>query len=306
MDRSRRVAQLWNWLPAFRVVAETEHLPTASSQHNLSASALSRSVKLLEDELGEPLFVRTGRQLVLSSAGEHLLSAVRDAMARIEEGVTMATSTAHSGPVQISAPGPFASIFVLPALENLRASHPDILPHLVAIDPRTANRMLLDGSLDLAVLDAPVPCDELDVLRLGRLTFSIYAGAGHPLAGRLDVTLDEALAYPFVGPPPGLLDHWPPELRRELGMVVSQMQVAVHACAAGGLLAFLPDAIATVHAEPPLTRLPLEVIEPRALYAVCRPTKSESSRVEVVLEAIGEVVRARERGPMSDARELAG
>ena len=63
MKLAQRVSQVWNWLPAFRAVAESEHLPTASKEANLSASALSRAVKLLEDDLGVSLFVREGLNL---------------------------------------------------------------------------------------------------------------------------------------------------------------------------------------------------------------------------------------------------
>ena len=62
VQRAVRVSQLWSWLPAFRTVAETEHLPTAARMLELSPSALSRSVKQLEDSLGRPLFTREGRR----------------------------------------------------------------------------------------------------------------------------------------------------------------------------------------------------------------------------------------------------
>ena len=46
-----RLLELWSWLPAFRFVAETEHLPTASDLLYTSPSALSRTVKQLEGAL---------------------------------------------------------------------------------------------------------------------------------------------------------------------------------------------------------------------------------------------------------------
>ena len=42
------VERIWNWLPAFRAVAETEHLPTASDLLHVTPSALSRTIRLLE------------------------------------------------------------------------------------------------------------------------------------------------------------------------------------------------------------------------------------------------------------------
>ncbi len=59
MERLRRVASFWNWLPAFRAVAETEHLPTAAEALFVSPSALSRAIRLLEKDVGQPLFRRT-------------------------------------------------------------------------------------------------------------------------------------------------------------------------------------------------------------------------------------------------------
>jgi hypothetical protein len=44
--RLRRVAQLWNWLPGFRAVAEHEHVHKAAHTLGISPSALSRTVKL--------------------------------------------------------------------------------------------------------------------------------------------------------------------------------------------------------------------------------------------------------------------
>src|SRR5712691_11901344 len=54
MTRYRRVAELWNWLPGFRGVAEHESVNEAASALNVSPSALSRTVKLLESALGAP------------------------------------------------------------------------------------------------------------------------------------------------------------------------------------------------------------------------------------------------------------
>ena len=47
---SERVSRIWNWLPVFRAVAETEHLPTASELLYVTPSALSRTIRLLEKD----------------------------------------------------------------------------------------------------------------------------------------------------------------------------------------------------------------------------------------------------------------
>jgi len=67
VERLRDIARFWNWLPAFRAVGETCHLPSAAAALYLSASALSRSLQQLEKSLGRSLFRRTNRRLERSS-----------------------------------------------------------------------------------------------------------------------------------------------------------------------------------------------------------------------------------------------
>src|SRR5512134_1939070 len=74
-DRAKLFA-LWNWLPAFHVVAKSQHLPTASRQLHVSVSALSRTIKQLEAALGCELFERERRGLVLNQHGRALQAIV--------------------------------------------------------------------------------------------------------------------------------------------------------------------------------------------------------------------------------------
>lgn len=83
----RRLAALWSWLPAFRAVAETEHLADAALLLGSSPPALSRTVKLLESAAGGPLFSRNGRRLRLNARGRRLLQHLRDAMRLVDDGL---------------------------------------------------------------------------------------------------------------------------------------------------------------------------------------------------------------------------
>ena len=57
-------------LRAFRTVAETLNFTRAAERLNLTQSAVSRQIGALEDELGEPLFVRGRRVVRLTAFGE--------------------------------------------------------------------------------------------------------------------------------------------------------------------------------------------------------------------------------------------
>ena len=102
MERLRRLCEFWNWLPAFRAVAETSHLPSASEEFGVSASALSRAIHLLEKNLGIELFQRQGRGLQLNEAGEQFLAVVRDAMRLVDDGLSTIGALDRSGPFYVS------------------------------------------------------------------------------------------------------------------------------------------------------------------------------------------------------------
>ncbi|MEM9692438.1 MAG: LysR family transcriptional regulator, partial [Myxococcota bacterium] len=149
--KSNRIGQVWAWLPAFRAVAETQHLPTAAREFHLSVSALSRAVKSLEEQLERPLFIREGRSLTLSPAGRVLLGAVRDAMRRIDEGLTSIDGNAMKGAFIVASRGPYGSIFILPALDRLAEPYPDLIPCFESLPTDLVVPRLLEGSVDLVV-----------------------------------------------------------------------------------------------------------------------------------------------------------
>lgn len=279
---------LWNWLPAFRVVAQTEHLPSASEQLHISASALSRTIRLLEEEVGRPLFDRVGRRLVLNANGQALLRGIRDAMRRVDDALSLISEDIYRGPLRVSAPGAFTGLIVLPALEQLGAAHPSIVPHLVQDGPLEVNAKLLDGRLDLALLDDPIFHEQLQAERLVELGYGVYCGPSHPLHDAGPCSLETVSAHPFVAPPEGADDHWPAHLPRKISMAISSLQMGVEVCARGRLVAVLPDLIAQ-HTRgpdlPPLRKL-CPVPQETALYAIRRPALGVHGMVDAALEAI--------------------
>lgn len=285
MKRVRRLASLWSWLPAFRVVAETQHLPTAAEQLFVTPSALSRSIRLLEDELGAALFDRLGRRLVLNEAGQELLRATRAAMRRLDDAVSALTEEGLLGAFRIAGPSPYLQL-TLPALKLLSREHPRFVPHLTSADPAACNAALLAGSLDLALLDDPIAHDRLTITALVDLAHGVYCGPGHPLFPRQGVELADVLEHAFAGPN-GRDPHWPAHLERRLGLVASELQVAAHACSLGHYLAVLPSTVAEIWPGPgELRRLPIEVFTPTPLCAVHRVTLTDSGPTELVRDTL--------------------
>jgi len=252
LERVRQVRAIWNWLPAFRAVAETQHIHRASRLLSISPSALSRSIRLLEDRLGEPLFERRGRMLVLTSAGEEFLDAVRDSIRRVDDGVCRVTSGELAGSVYLLSASSVVDAFLVPALCTLRRQSPKLVPHLHRFSTEDISHRILGGQLDIAFGLSSAVDRRLSVDLLGYATSGIYCGPGHPFFGCNDIPLPAIFEQTFaVIVLPGTespCDGWPGHPRK-IGIYVSDAALACQACQEDRMLAALPDAVVAVFAS---------------------------------------------------------
>jgi DNA-binding transcriptional LysR family regulator len=291
MERLNRLSRVWSWLPAFRAVAELEHLGRAAAALQVSPSALSRSVKLLEEELGRPLFHRRGRGLQLSDAGRLLLEHVRDATRWLDEAVTeLEEGVRHV--VRIGAVGVAAHVHVPQLVGRLLVSHPHLVPEVTTPSTGSIAGDLRQGRLDLALTSTPVSGAGLSVVPLADVTNGVYCGPGHPLYRRERVTADEILAHPFVAPPSDELgrtgEGWPAALPRVIACHLDRVIAGVEACAQGGVLAVLPDVLARRHPAK-LRRLDAIRIEHTAVHAIRRRPLGDSDLVGELIDVLGDL-----------------
>lgn len=277
MERVRRLRRIWTWLPAFRAAAESEHLPTAAELLHVSASSISRTVRLLEDELGHALFERSGRTIRLNREGQRFLVAVRDAMRILDEGVIDIAQSALTGAVDVAVPRHLATVLVTPAL----AAVPEALLVRVHVDIRDVVHELTRGALDVAVVEDITPHPDLSVAVLTELTHGIYASADHPLARRRSPAreLDDAA---FVASPG---DRWPIERARRVVAHASDPGLALHMCRDRSLCTVAPDVLGAPTA-PALVRLRGDIARPSPVYLVHRRPVAGHPRTDAVVSAL--------------------
>ncbi len=287
MDRVRRLYQLWTWLPAFRVVGESQHLPTASEELRVSASSLSRAIKQLEEELGVQLFARSTRGLELTDAGQRLLDALRRGMRTIDDGVDAVETGQFGRHVTISTSTPFARELVLPAVRLVRQL--TLAPRIQSIQHDQIAAALASGSVDVAIMTLPPPAPEVVCEPLLDVSQSVFCGPEHPLWDAAQVTLEQVLSFPFVAPPPGIDDGWPPEHTREVGLTIAQLALAIDACADGDVLGVFPDISARrALADGRLQRLPIALGRTSPVY-ILRRSGAVPAPIRLLIEAIRRV-----------------
>jgi LysR family transcriptional regulator, glycine cleavage system transcriptional activator len=144
-------------LRTFAAVARTLSFRAAADELHLTQSAISRRVQALEDDLGLALFARDTRKVEPTHAGEALLQAVTPALDRIDRTVARLRADQSRRHVSVSTFGTFATLWLLPRLEDFQRTHPDIDIRIEASDKLAA---LDDPDLDVALryaVHAPVP-----------------------------------------------------------------------------------------------------------------------------------------------------
>ncbi|MES2947078.1 MAG: LysR substrate-binding domain-containing protein [Pseudomonadota bacterium] len=124
-------------LPTFRAVAQLSNLRAAAEQLHLTHSAISQQIRLLEEQIGFPLFERRGRRVVLNAAGTVMLAAVESALAQLDAAVRTAAAPDTEQRLRITVLPSFAQHWLLPRMPRWRERHPGI-----AIEIHTSHQVM--------------------------------------------------------------------------------------------------------------------------------------------------------------------
>ncbi|GAC1039017.1 LysR family transcriptional regulator [Pseudomonas sp. No.117] len=113
-----------NALRAFAVAARHQHFAKAADELHVTAGAISRQIRLLEEELGQTLFERLPQGVRLTVQGRALATEIAPHL----DGLTRAVARARlkSSVLTVSAPPTFGQEWLLPRLEDFQRQHPDI------------------------------------------------------------------------------------------------------------------------------------------------------------------------------------
>jgi DNA-binding transcriptional LysR family regulator len=155
----------WGSLAAFAVVAEERSFTRAAARLGVSPSALSHTMRRLEEKLGVQLLARSTRSVSTTQAGERLLARLNPAIGEISSAVEQLgeLSGRPSGHIRISAPGEAARRVIAPALPTFVEAYPDIVVEVLIeqaftniVERRLDAGIRLGESLEKDVVAVPV------------------------------------------------------------------------------------------------------------------------------------------------------
>jgi LysR family glycine cleavage system transcriptional activator len=144
---NRRFPSL-NALRTFEAAARHLSFSIAAEELNVTQAAVSRQIKVLEDDLGTQLFHRMIRAVELTDAGTRLFPPVREAFNQLETAANQVWGNKGSGILTISVLPTFSLKWLMPRLLDFAELYPDIEVHLVnSIAPVDFDR----AEVDLAI-----------------------------------------------------------------------------------------------------------------------------------------------------------
>ncbi|QTD57042.1 LysR substrate-binding domain-containing protein [Parasphingorhabdus cellanae] len=138
-------------LEAFIRVARLGSSKAAAAELALSAPALSRRIKSLEDHIGKPLFERRNQSMILNDDGQTLLDAVGPAMETIGEAVDQMTVSGSDLRLRLGVLPLFGATRLVPRLPELRKLYPKL--H-IDVDTSTHAENMLGDVIDAAIIIA--------------------------------------------------------------------------------------------------------------------------------------------------------
>jgi LysR family glycine cleavage system transcriptional activator len=142
------------WLPplgalhAFEAAGRHRSFKVAAAELCVTPSAISRQIKLLEELMGVPLFLRTNRALALTAAGADYLDVVRSAFASLAAGTSAVRAVVERRVVRVSMVQTLAANWLVPRLMAFAERDPDIeIQVLTGLELAD----VLGGEVDLAI-----------------------------------------------------------------------------------------------------------------------------------------------------------
>lgn len=190
-------------LRQFIALARIGSFVKASEFLHITQPALSRSIKGLEDELGQLLFDRVGRRIELTAFGQATLERSLLLVEDAESLKAAGQSSGAAGRMRIGLGSGPGAVLTAPLLLHAANRFPKLRLEISRGSTDVLVQRLQDRALDALVVDVRSlrPSADLQVEQVVELPGAFMCRKGHPLAQRRAVRFEQMLDYPIASTP---------------------------------------------------------------------------------------------------------
>ncbi len=283
-----------NKLHTFSVLARTESVRKAAELLRVTPSAVSKTIRALEEDLGIALVAPLGRGITITSHGRRLAleaGQVLKSLDLLRDQLRTADKTAAAQPLRIATFEVFSTSF-LGALDKIGWKNRGLVLHEAL--PGELERMVEQGQVDFGITYLPVSYPGVDHIKVTSVEMGVFKRKGTFASCRQEDLPFVVPAQPLNAPATRIrgLDGWPENAyRRKVLHEVTLMESALELCRHGRCAGYFPVFIIQEHNR-----------KHRAQYQLERHPSPYSGRAcysDVYL------VKRRDRAEDSDARTLA-
>ena len=192
-------------LTYFQKTAELQHLTHAAEALRISQPSLSHTIKMLEQELGVPLFRRSGRNIVLTKYGEILLSHTNRIMSELKHAQKELEDAKEAQDMTVTI-SIFAASMIIPAfLTEFKKEHPHI--RFEIIQQRDRQEINHHSRVDLYLSSSINPIDTDHSITLLKEDILLAMPDTNPLASHASVNLADFEKADFITLQQGVRFH---------------------------------------------------------------------------------------------------
>jgi LysR family cyn operon transcriptional activator len=184
----------------FVALAECLNFTRAAERVHVTQSTLSHQIHQLEEEIGELLFERVGKRVLITEQGELFLNYAAKALKEVDQGLgaLKESSRGLSGNLRIGSTHTFNQGFLPECIAALLVRHPTVKVVASEFTADDIGHSLSSGALDLGISYRPRTMGDLWFEPLYNEQMVLAVSPQHPLAGRKRIRLVELHRQPLV------------------------------------------------------------------------------------------------------------
>ena len=184
----------------FQEVARMGNISAAAQNLYISQSAVSQSIKQLEEQLQVRLFSRSTRGVVLTSEGKMLLDYVSHGLGLIQCGEEKLAQSRQllTGELIIGASDTVTSQFLLPHLDSFHKKYPNIHIQIISGRSHKVLGLLRSGKVDVAFASSPSEDEGLSCVPCFATHSCFVAAADYPCDFERAYSMQELAALPLI------------------------------------------------------------------------------------------------------------
>ena len=191
----------WNQLEYFLTVARLQHVTRAAEELLITQPALSHSIGRLEEELGVPLFERSGRNVQLNRYGKVFAKRVEAAILEINKGRQEIEEMTNpdTGTIALAFLHTLGNEFIPALIGAFHKLYPSIRFELYQGSTPYIYQVMEKGGSDFCITSPEMEGSGLAWLTLTTQELYVVVPRGYKLSERKTVSLHEISEEPFIG-----------------------------------------------------------------------------------------------------------